>query len=389
MGLLLNVAAGGSAHLRAVAGSRRHGVRRSSSPPAGRRGTSCRRWRWPTRCGLSGARGRLRRRRARRGELVPAAGYELRPIAVEGLSRRNPLQAARAALQARRGRCRGAARSCASCAPTRSWAAAATSPGRSGWPPWRCASRSCSTEADSHLGLDQPRCSRRFARRVCLAFPIAGRDGERYRVTGRPVPPPATDRAAARARFGIGRGRDAACSCSAARSARARSTRRRSQALADAPLPRAARLRARATSPRCAAARPAPPATTTCASTSPRSARRCSPATSSSRAPAARSSRSPPTAGRRSSCPTRTPPPTTRRANARWMAEAGAAMVVADAELTPARLAREVGALLATPRAWTRWVAPRRRSRGRTPLADRRGGARRGALSASRRRRAR
>jgi UDP-N-acetylglucosamine--N-acetylmuramyl-(pentapeptide) pyrophosphoryl-undecaprenol N-acetylglucosamine transferase len=38
---------------------------------------------------------------------------------------------------------------------------------------------------------------------VCLAFPIAGREGERYRVTGRPVPPPATDRAAARARFGI------------------------------------------------------------------------------------------------------------------------------------------------------------------------------------------
>ena len=42
-----------------------------------------------------------------------------------------------------------------------------------------------------------------MARRVCLAFPIEGRDGGRYRVTGRPVPPPATDREAARARFGI------------------------------------------------------------------------------------------------------------------------------------------------------------------------------------------
>jgi UDP-N-acetylglucosamine--N-acetylmuramyl-(pentapeptide) pyrophosphoryl-undecaprenol N-acetylglucosamine transferase len=42
-----------------------------------------------------------------------------------------------------------------------------------------------------------------FARRVCLAFPIAGRDGPRYRVTGRPVPAPAADREAARARFGI------------------------------------------------------------------------------------------------------------------------------------------------------------------------------------------
>ena len=59
------------------------------------------------------------------------------------------------------------------------------------------------TEADSHLGLTN-RLLARCARRVCLAFPIAGRDGERYLVTGRPVPPPATDRDAARARFGLG-----------------------------------------------------------------------------------------------------------------------------------------------------------------------------------------
>src|SRR6476646_8590512 len=32
--------------------------------------------------------------------MVPEAGYELRPIAVEGLSRSNPLKAARAALKA-------------------------------------------------------------------------------------------------------------------------------------------------------------------------------------------------------------------------------------------------------------------------------------------------
>ena len=57
-------------------------------------------------------------------------------------------------------------------------------------------------EADSHLGLTN-RLLARWARRVCLAFPIDGRDGERYLVTGRPVPPPATDRAAARARFGL------------------------------------------------------------------------------------------------------------------------------------------------------------------------------------------
>src|SRR5204862_534232 len=57
-------------------------------------------------------------------------------------------------------------------------------------------------EADSHLGLTN-RLLARWARRVCLAFPIPGRDGERYLVTGRPVPPPATDLARARARFGL------------------------------------------------------------------------------------------------------------------------------------------------------------------------------------------
>src|ERR671928_232288 len=58
------------------------------------------------------------------------------------------------------------------------------------------------TEADSHLGLAN-RMLAPFARRVCLAFPIAGREGDKYLVTGRPVPPPATDVRAARARFGL------------------------------------------------------------------------------------------------------------------------------------------------------------------------------------------
>ena len=43
------------------------------------------------------------------------------------------------------------------------------------------------TEADAHLGLAN-RLAAPFARRVFLAFPVAGRDGAKYRVVGRPVP---------------------------------------------------------------------------------------------------------------------------------------------------------------------------------------------------------
>jgi UDP-N-acetylglucosamine--N-acetylmuramyl-(pentapeptide) pyrophosphoryl-undecaprenol N-acetylglucosamine transferase len=60
------------------------------------------------------------------------------------------------------------------------------------------------TEADSHLGLANRLLAGR-ARRVCLAFPIAGREGEPYLVTGRPVPRAVLegDRRKARERFGI------------------------------------------------------------------------------------------------------------------------------------------------------------------------------------------
>ena len=60
------------------------------------------------------------------------------------------------------------------------------------------------TEADRHLGLANRLLARR-AHRVCLAFPIDGRAGERYVVTGRPIPASITqaDRGLARERFGI------------------------------------------------------------------------------------------------------------------------------------------------------------------------------------------
>jgi UDP-N-acetylglucosamine--N-acetylmuramyl-(pentapeptide) pyrophosphoryl-undecaprenol N-acetylglucosamine transferase len=60
------------------------------------------------------------------------------------------------------------------------------------------------SEADRHLGLTNRLLARR-ARRVCLAFPIPGLQGDRYLVTGRPVPGAigTVDRDAARRRFGI------------------------------------------------------------------------------------------------------------------------------------------------------------------------------------------
>jgi UDP-N-acetylglucosamine--N-acetylmuramyl-(pentapeptide) pyrophosphoryl-undecaprenol N-acetylglucosamine transferase len=42
-------------------------------------------------------------------------------------------------------------------------------------------------EADAHLGLAN-RLAVPFARRVFLAFPVDGREGPKYRVTGRPIP---------------------------------------------------------------------------------------------------------------------------------------------------------------------------------------------------------
>src|SRR5438128_2101712 len=42
-------------------------------------------------------------------------------------------------------------------------------------------------EADAHFGLAN-RLAAPFARRVFLAFPVEGRDGVKYRVTGRPIP---------------------------------------------------------------------------------------------------------------------------------------------------------------------------------------------------------
>jgi UDP-N-acetylglucosamine--N-acetylmuramyl-(pentapeptide) pyrophosphoryl-undecaprenol N-acetylglucosamine transferase len=60
------------------------------------------------------------------------------------------------------------------------------------------------SEADAHFGLAN-RLALPFARRVFLSFPIEGRKGGKYRVTGRPLPERSRlpGRAQARRRFGL------------------------------------------------------------------------------------------------------------------------------------------------------------------------------------------
>jgi UDP-N-acetylglucosamine--N-acetylmuramyl-(pentapeptide) pyrophosphoryl-undecaprenol N-acetylglucosamine transferase len=60
------------------------------------------------------------------------------------------------------------------------------------------------TEADAHLGLAN-RLAAPFAGRVFLAYEVAGRSGDRYRVVGRPIPAAhlGVDEAEGRRRFGL------------------------------------------------------------------------------------------------------------------------------------------------------------------------------------------
>jgi UDP-N-acetylglucosamine--N-acetylmuramyl-(pentapeptide) pyrophosphoryl-undecaprenol N-acetylglucosamine transferase len=139
-------------------------------------------------------------------ELVPAAGYEIDLLRVRGLDRRNPVRAAAAAWLA--GRAAVAARG------VLRERDADVLLGGGGYVAGPAGLAALSlrlplvlTEADRRLGLANRLLARR-ARRVCLAFPIPGRQSERYLVTGRPVPAAiaTADREAARRRFGIAAG---------------------------------------------------------------------------------------------------------------------------------------------------------------------------------------
>jgi UDP-N-acetylglucosamine--N-acetylmuramyl-(pentapeptide) pyrophosphoryl-undecaprenol N-acetylglucosamine transferase len=136
-------------------------------------------------------------------ELAPRAGYEIEYLRVRGLDRGNPLRAAAGALEA------GGAVLAALRAIRRRRADVVMGgggfvAGPAGMAAVLNRTPLVLTEADSQLGLANRILARR-ARRVCLSFPIAGREGERYLVTGRPVPAAilGADRVRARERFGI------------------------------------------------------------------------------------------------------------------------------------------------------------------------------------------
>lgn len=139
-------------------------------------------------------------------ELVPAAGYEIDFVEVRGLDRSNPVRAAGALALAARAvpRARRILRERGADAVMGGGGYVAAPVGIAAV---RLRLPLVLTEADRHLGLANRLLARR-ARRVCLAFEIPELRGERFLVTGRPVPAEimTADRGAARERFGIAPG---------------------------------------------------------------------------------------------------------------------------------------------------------------------------------------
>src|SRR4051794_5300675 len=273
--------------------------------------------------------------------LVPQAGYDLRPITVEGLSRTNPLKAARAAARAAAGVVT-AGRILRAVRPGAVLGAGGYVAGPVGAAAVVSRTPLVLAEADSHLGLAN-RLLAPFARRVCLAFPIAGREGPRYLVTGRPVPPPAGDRDGARAELGVGRDENLVLVFGGSLGARS-VNQAAIEAFAEAPF----RVLHAAGQRDFAELRAPRPGYDLRAYLSTEAFSRallasdlvvaraggsifeiCSPGRPAVLVPYPHASADHQTA------------------NARWMADAGAAVIVPDAELSGPRLAREVAALFA------------------------------------------
>ncbi len=271
-------------------------------------------------------------------ELVPAAGYPLESIRVEGISRTNPLKAARAGMRAVGG-LGAAGRILRRVRPHAVLGGGGYVAGPVGAAAAMRRIPVVLTEADSHMGVTN-RLLAPVARRVCLAFPIPGRDGDRYLVTGRPVPPREEDRDGARAHFGIGDGET--CVLVFGGSLGARSI---NHAAIDAFAGASVRVLHVAGRRDFAELRAPGPHYLLRDYVSP-----FSQALAAADLVVARAGGSVFEVAQYGLPSVLIPYPHAsadhQTTNARWMAEAGAALVIPDAELTGSRLAREVGELL-------------------------------------------
>jgi UDP-N-acetylglucosamine--N-acetylmuramyl-(pentapeptide) pyrophosphoryl-undecaprenol N-acetylglucosamine transferase len=119
-------------------------------------------------------------------QLVPEAGYELDTFRIAGLPRRPSVALVRALLLAGRAP-HACARILAERRPDVVLGGGGYVAGPMVYAAWRRRVPAALMEADAHLGLAN-RLAAPFARRVFLSFPIDGRDGPKYRVTGRPIP---------------------------------------------------------------------------------------------------------------------------------------------------------------------------------------------------------
>jgi UDP-N-acetylglucosamine--N-acetylmuramyl-(pentapeptide) pyrophosphoryl-undecaprenol N-acetylglucosamine transferase len=135
--------------------------------------------------------------------LVPEAGFGLDTFPISGFPRRPSLALVRSLVLAGR-----APRACARILRARQPDVVLSGGGYVGGPMVFAASRlripAALLEADAYLGLAN-RLAAPFARRVFLSFPIDGREGPKYRVTGRPIPQRsrAVPQPDARALFGL------------------------------------------------------------------------------------------------------------------------------------------------------------------------------------------
>jgi UDP-N-acetylglucosamine--N-acetylmuramyl-(pentapeptide) pyrophosphoryl-undecaprenol N-acetylglucosamine transferase len=136
-------------------------------------------------------------------KLVPEEGYELDTFEISGFPRRPSAALLQSMIRAGR-----APRACAAILKRRRPHVVLGGGGYVAGPmvyaAWRQKLPAALTEADAHLGLAN-RLAAPFARRVFLAYGIPGRDGSKYRVTGRPVPADhrGVSKADGRDRFGL------------------------------------------------------------------------------------------------------------------------------------------------------------------------------------------